>query len=134
MNLKRNRLLTRAAAGAVFSLSLVLVPATAMAQQAQPRQQNNCVEVLRKRVDNNYCSGRPALIVEFRNRCESGILYKLCTQHAGGWTCGSGMLGSGEETSNGIEECGRYNGEVKYWGFLEEPGVNMFNYLPRDPQ
>ena len=102
--------------------------------QNSPRQENGCVQVLRKRTDNNYCGGRPALVVEFRNRCNSEILFKMCTAHSGGWSCSNGMLNPVDDTSNGITECGRYTGEVKYWGFINEPGVNMYNHLPPDPR
>jgi TonB family protein len=98
-----------------------------------PREQDDCVQITRTRTDNNYCNGRPAFVVEFRNACSTQILFKLCTQHTGGWKCASGMLNAGEESSNGMMECGQYNEHYKYWGFISEPGVNMFNYLPPDP-
>jgi len=118
----------------IFGSFALLSIACLASAQARPQQDNNCVEIQRARTDNNYCSGRPALIVEFRNRCSAPIVFKLCTAHLGGWACASGSLEPGEQTSNGIRECGRYTGEYRYWGFIDEPGVNMYNYLPPDPR
>jgi len=103
-------------------------------QGGRPEQRNDCLEILGTRTDNNFCSGDPALVVEFRNRCSSGIVYKFCTAHTdGSWSCGATNLDPGQEGSNGMQGC-QYTGRYEHWAFIDEPGVNMYNYLPPDPR
>jgi len=98
--------------------------------QRHPPFQNGCLRVLRTRTDNNWCSGKAAYVVEFRNVCSAPIAWKFCTQQTTGWQCGAMIAGVGDEfpSSNGIV-CNA-TGKYTWWAIPN----GLLSDLPPDPR